>query len=61
MKKKTLNTNGVDGRVASRKPPLSKKNIDACLRFAQDYINKPGGSWKNVLWTDEKQKSNCLS
>ena len=51
--RRTLNNNGVHGRVARRKPLLSKKNIAAHLQFAKDHVDKPEGYWKNVLWTDE--------
>ncbi|MBN3293577.1 TCB1 transposase, partial [Polypterus senegalus] len=51
--RRTMNNNGVHGRVARRKPLLSKKNITARLQFAKDYVDKPEVYWKNVLWTDE--------
>ncbi|KAF7655032.1 hypothetical protein LDENG_00061560, partial [Lucifuga dentata] len=50
--RRTLNNSGVYGRVARRKPLLSKKNIAARLQFAKDHMNKPEG-WDNVLWIDE--------
>uniref|UniRef100_A0AAR2LFJ0 Transposase Tc1-like domain-containing protein n=1 Tax=Pygocentrus nattereri TaxID=42514 RepID=A0AAR2LFJ0_PYGNA len=51
--RRTLNNNGVHGRVARRKPLLSKKNNAARLQFATDHVDKPEGYWKNVLWMDE--------
>jgi len=41
--RKTLNKNGVPGRIARRKPPLSKKNIAAHLKFAKDHLDDPEG------------------
>ncbi len=49
--RKRLNKNGVHGRIARRKPLLSKKNIAACLKFAKEHID----FWNNVLWTDESK------
>ncbi len=43
----------MQGRVARRKPLLSKKNITASLQFAKDHVHKPDGYWINVLWMDE--------
>uniref|UniRef100_A0AAR2L9Y1 Transposase Tc1-like domain-containing protein n=1 Tax=Pygocentrus nattereri TaxID=42514 RepID=A0AAR2L9Y1_PYGNA len=38
---KTLNKNGVHGRTPRRKPLLSKKNIDARLKFAKEHLDVP--------------------
>ena len=43
----TLNKSGVHGRMAKRKPLLSKKNIAAFLKFAKDHVDEPEGYWKN--------------
>ncbi len=51
--RRTLDSHGVHGRVARRKPLLSKKNIAACLQFAKDHVDNPEGYWRNVLWTDK--------
>ena len=48
----TLNKSGVHGRIARRKPLLSKKNIAARLMFAKGHMDEPEGYWKNILWTD---------
>ena len=42
--RKTLNKNGVHGRLARRKPLLSKTTWNDAV----DY-------WKNVLWTEESK------
>ena len=46
---------GVHGRIARRKPLLSKKNIAARLKFAKEHIDDPQDFWNNVLWTDESK------
>ncbi|KAK3528556.1 hypothetical protein QTP70_002805 [Hemibagrus guttatus] len=51
--RKTLNRNGIHGRTPQRKPLLYKKNIAACLKFAEDHLDTPQHYWENVLWTDE--------
>ena len=51
--KGTLNNNVMHGKVAKRKPLLSKKNITPHLQFSKDHVDRPEGHWKNVLWTDE--------
>ena len=50
--RQTLNKHGVHGRIARRKPLLSKKNIAARLMFAKGHMDEPEGYWKNILWTD---------
>lgn len=40
------------GRVARRKPLISKKNIAALLLFGQGNVE---GYWKTVLWTNETE------
>ena len=53
--RKRLNKNGVHGRIARRKPLLSKKNIAARLKFTKEHIDDPQDFWNNVLWTDESK------
>uniref|UniRef100_A0AAY5K4W1 Transposase Tc1-like domain-containing protein n=1 Tax=Esox lucius TaxID=8010 RepID=A0AAY5K4W1_ESOLU len=38
------------GRVARRKPFLTKKNIQAHLKFAKTNIKSPKSMWEYVLW-----------
>uniref|UniRef100_A0AAY5L5F5 Tc1-like transposase DDE domain-containing protein n=1 Tax=Esox lucius TaxID=8010 RepID=A0AAY5L5F5_ESOLU len=45
--------NGLWGRVARRKRFLTKKNIQAWLKFAKTNIKSPKSIWENVLWSDE--------
>ena len=37
--RKTLNKNGVHGRTPRKKPPLSKKNIAARLKFVKEQLD----------------------
>ncbi|KAL0173833.1 hypothetical protein M9458_029801, partial [Cirrhinus mrigala] len=46
--RRTLNNNGVHGRVGKRKQLLSKMNISANLQFAKDHVDKPDDYWRNV-------------
>uniref|UniRef100_A0AAY5K308 Transposase Tc1-like domain-containing protein n=1 Tax=Esox lucius TaxID=8010 RepID=A0AAY5K308_ESOLU len=48
-----LHMNGLWERVARRKPFLSKKNIQARLKFAKTNIKSDKSKWENVLWSDE--------
>uniref|UniRef100_A0AAY5K9G5 Transposase Tc1-like domain-containing protein n=1 Tax=Esox lucius TaxID=8010 RepID=A0AAY5K9G5_ESOLU len=48
-----LHMNGLWGRVARRKPFLTKKNIQARLKVAKTNIKSPKSTWENVLWSDE--------
>ncbi|RXM34592.1 Pleiotrophin [Acipenser ruthenus] len=53
--RKTLGKNGIHGRVARRKPLLTKKNMNARLKFAKKHLDDPQEFWNNVLWTDESK------
>jgi len=53
--RKKLNSFGINGRSARRKPLLSKKNIAARLKFAMDHLDETDDFWNNVLWTDESK------
>lgn len=48
-----LHMSGLWGRVARRKPYLTKKNIQARLKFAKTHLKSPKCMWENVLWSDE--------
>ncbi len=41
--RKRLSNHRVNGKVARRKPLLSKNNIAACLQFAKDHLDKTWG------------------
>lgn len=46
---------GLNGRVAVKKPLISKKNRAARLRFARLHQNWTVADWKKVLWSDESK------
>ena len=42
------------GRVARKKPYVNKINRRKQIRFAEEMLEKPVDSWKNVVfWSDE--------
>ncbi|GBM96008.1 Transposable element Tcb1 transposase [Araneus ventricosus] len=43
------------GRVARRKPFISKEHLRALLEFAKSYIKKPPEFWNSVLFVDESK------
>uniref|UniRef100_A0AAY5K3S6 Transposase Tc1-like domain-containing protein n=1 Tax=Esox lucius TaxID=8010 RepID=A0AAY5K3S6_ESOLU len=49
--RRTLNRHGIHGRVARKKPLMSKKGQTAHLNLAKDHLGKPKGFWKSILWT----------
>lgn len=49
----TMNNNGLHGRVAVKKPYLSKKHQKSRLDFAKKYLEKPFDYWSNIIWSDE--------
>ena len=55
--KSRLRENKLFGRVARKKPLLSKRNLVSRLKFAKQHAHKDLSFWQNVLWTDES-KSN---
>ena len=44
---------GFNGRVARKKPYVSKDNRVKRLHYAKTYLEKPLGYWNEVLWSDE--------
>ncbi|XP_062849643.1 zinc finger protein 638 [Trichomycterus rosablanca] len=53
--RRKINRHGIHGRVARRKPLLSRKNKVARLNFAREHLDKPEAFWKSILWTDESK------
>lgn len=51
--RRVAHKNNLRGRVARKKPFISKVNMQKRLEFAKAYINKPKEFWNNVLFTDE--------
>lgn len=52
---------GLHGRVAAKKPFISKKNITKRLEFARRHLNWTEEDWAKVLWTDESKFNLCHS
>lgn len=46
---------GFNGRVARKKPFLSKQHKMRRLDFAKKYVSMPIKYWKRVLWSDESK------
>ena len=46
--------NGLHGRVAVKKPLLSKANVRKYFRFAKTHKDWTVDQWMKVLWTDSK-------
>lgn len=53
--RRALNESGIHGRVARKKPLLSKKHKASRLKFAKQHVDKSDDFWKRVLWTDESK------
>jgi transposase len=51
--KLTLRRNGFRARKAPKKPRLTKNQRQARLNFAREYVDKPIGFWKRVIFSDE--------
>ena len=49
----TLHQSGLYGRVARRKPLLSKRHMTARLEFAKRHLNDPQTIINTILWSDE--------
>jgi len=51
--KGALHRLGYRRRVALRKPPISEKNRQARLEWAQEHLNWSDQQWRTILWSDE--------
>ena len=51
--RRRLHEVGLYGRVARKKPYVSKVNRGKRLRYVKSWQEKPLECWKNVLWSDE--------
>lgn len=51
--RRVAHRNNLRGRVARKKPFLSKANIKKRLQFAKEYVSKPPEFWNKVLFSDE--------
>ena len=48
-----IHQSGLYGRVARRKPPLSKRHMAAHLEFAKMHLKDSQTIWNKILWSDE--------
>uniref|UniRef100_A0A0K8UV17 Transposable element Tc1 transposase n=1 Tax=Bactrocera latifrons TaxID=174628 RepID=A0A0K8UV17_BACLA len=46
---------GYHGRVARRKPYISKVNKEKRFAFAIEHVNKPNSFWENIIFSDESK------
>lgn len=53
--RRKLKRHDIHGRVARKKPLLSRKNKAARFNFAREHLDKPKAFWKSILWTDESK------
>ncbi len=48
-----LKNQGFHRYIARRKPPISEKNRQLRLRWAQEHLNWTKDQWYSIFWTDE--------
>lgn len=53
--RRRLQENSLNGRIARRKPNVSKKNIARRLSFAKQHQQKDAKFWDLVVWSDESK------
>ena len=53
--KSCLRENKLFGRVARKKPLVSKRNLVSRLKFSKQHVHKDLSFWQNVPWTDESK------
>jgi len=53
--RRVLHNHQLHGRVARKKPFISKKNIQSRLAFAREHINKDSTFWNTVIFSDESK------
>lgn len=51
--RRILRKSGYNGRIARKKPFISKVNRQKRIEFAEKYVNEPVEFWTNVIFTDE--------
>lgn len=55
MHKIKFSKEGLFGAKPSKKPWISKKNVRARLKFAQEHAHWSVADWGRVLWSDESK------
>ena len=53
--RRCLNKQGLNGRVAIKKPFISKINQQKRLKFAHEFLHFSVTNWQTVLWSDESK------
>ena len=53
--RRRLNKQGLNGRVAIKKPFISKINQQKRLKFAHEFLHFSVTDWQTVLWSDESK------
>lgn len=53
--RRVLREHDFNGRVARRKPFLSKKHQESRLTFARDHVSKDADFWNTVIFADESK------
>lgn len=53
--RRLLQDNSLNGRIARRKPNVSKKNFKRRLAFAKQHLHKASNFWNLVVWSDESK------
>ena len=53
--RKVLRDNNIDGRVAHKKPLISKTKKGKRLDFAKTFESKPDEFWNRVIFSDESK------
>lgn len=53
--RRRLQENSLNGRIARRKPNVSKKNIKNRLQFAKKHLQNDPKFWDLIVWSDESK------
>ena len=53
--KRRAHETGLYGRVARKKPYVSKNNRLKRLKYAREMLQKPLGFWDSIVWSDESK------
>lgn len=53
--RRILRNHDFNGRIARRKPFISRKNQAARLKFAKEHITKDSSFWEHVIFADESK------
>lgn len=53
--RRRLQENKLNGRIARRKPNVSKRNIKKRLAFAKEHGQKSLEFWNSIVWSDESK------